>query len=107
MYVEELKKLKSLSQSPELFEKKRQHLLDNFISSVTSKKEREKLRRIQQELDSNRDQSCFQLNIAKKILEQVTRKSRFLKEVISEHSKQQVAPTLIPFPNRTESKDHP
>lgn len=102
MDTEEFKQLKSLAKSPELFEKKRQHLLDNFIASVINKEGQRRLRAIQKELDSSRDQTDFQIDLAKKMLQQVTLKSRFLKEAMSDHSGPQADPTQISFSNRRE-----
>lgn len=102
MDIEDFNKLSSLSESPELFEKKRQHLLNDFINSVASKKEREKLRLIQKELDLERDQpeSDPQIAFAQKILQHVSLKSRLLKDVVNAHSDKKPDSPLISFPYR-------
>ncbi|GEM_PF-5879619 len=83
MDVEDFDKLQSLAKSPELFEKKRQRLINSFISSATSKEEQAQLRAIQKELDSSRDQSSFQIALANSLLEQVKLKSGLLKKTVA------------------------
>ena len=101
METEDFKKLKALSNSPELFEMKRQHLLDDFISSAINKEDQDRLRTIQKLIDSSRGQSNFQINLVKKLLQRVTQNSHYLKELLSKNLNEQPS-TLVPFPSRKE-----
>lgn len=100
MDKEDYKSLELLAKSPELFEKKRRHLLDSFISSVTDKKEQTRLRAIQKELDSSRGHSNAQTVLANKMLELVSVKHDLLQKMMSTHLEQQPSSKVIPFPVR-------
>jgi len=101
METEDFKKLKSLANSPELFEMKRQHLLNDFISSAINKEEQEKLRTIQKLIDSKRDQPDFLVNLVKDLFQRVVLNSHDLKDFMSTNLFKQPS-TLISFPRKKE-----
>lgn len=89
MTKEEFAKLMTLAKSPELFEKKRQRLINRLISSITNKAEQMRLRTMQRALDSNRDQSSSQVALAKEIAQQAMLKQNLLKESLTAYSDRQ------------------